>query len=185
MTDMEWNDGGSTELSSGGDLTARQRLGRSIATCPSCSKRRINPYGRHHPRVEVAAEDSMGNGGQPPSWKSMSLQQSQRTQTANNNANGSSNNNNMPPVPGVAQDMLGRHEQNILNKIILQTETTSVSGPRSTRGDSCSKLGKKGAGLLDSKNWSGRGLWEGLRIRRQEHQEWHRCSLPVDWSRLR
>jgi hypothetical protein len=166
-------------------LTARQRNDwKVIATCPSCSTTAINPYGRHHQRVEVAAEGgSMGNAGQPPSsWKSLSLQQSQRSKRRINNANtngSSNNNNNMPPVPGAEpQDMLGRHEQDILNKIILQTETETRQRTINSWSDSCSKLGKRG-GIAGLKNWSGRGLWEGLRIRQQEHKEWRRCSLPV------
>jgi hypothetical protein len=171
MTDMEWNDGIQVIVWRRFDSSAWKDSPQLVRA----AARGVNPYGRHHPRVEVAAEDSMGNAGQPPSsWKSLSLQQSQRTQTAINNANtngsSNSNNNNMPPVPRrKPQDMLGRHEQNILNKIILQTETRPSSADLINSWRQLQQAWEKGAGLLDSKNWwdadSGRGCEYGRSTR--------------------
>jgi hypothetical protein len=129
MTDMEWNDlaGQSLpSLSSGGDFdssaAATWKVHRNLSELQHAANQSV------WAAPGASGGGSMGNMGQKPSsWKSMaSLQQSNANANANagTGTGSSTNNSNVPPVPGAEslQDMLGRHEQDILNKIIVQTE---------------------------------------------------------------
>jgi hypothetical protein len=133
MADMEWNDLAAQSLpslSAGGDLgssAATWKVHRNLSELQHAANQSVWAA----PTTNGTGGGGGGGGGisQPPpsSWQSMaSLQQSVRSQAnAASNMSMNGTGNDISPVPAAAeslQDMLARHEQGILNRIILQTE---------------------------------------------------------------